>query len=274
MAVKTIQVVSNALAVLDAVSRSQPAGLGALARDLGLDKSAVQRILATLHAGGWIQPAGGGGWILTGRALEVGGRYVAASDLRERAREALRELHAATGETVWLSVADGDTLVVTDEITSTHVLRVTFPIGYSGPFGPETAGGLALLAALPPDEADARIAAWAAAQVAPVWTEEIVPAPAGPVDERDAGGRAGPRGRAAQWERALTETRRTGYAVQAKPDVPLSAAAAAIPTEAGGPPMVVIIGVPRHRCAEDRLREFGELLVRTIRITFPDTRSY
>jgi IclR family acetate operon transcriptional repressor len=238
MAVKTIQVVSNALVVLEGVSRHQPAGLGVLARDLGLDKSAVQRILATLHTDGWIQPDpdGSGGWTLTARALTVGGRFVADSGVRERARGVLRELHAATGETVWLTVADGDRLVVADEITSTHVLRVTFPVGHSGPFGPETAGGLALLATTPPGE-----------------RQRIGGAVVGGANEE-----------------ALAETRRRGYAIQAVRDVPLWAAATALPVGRGAPPMAVVIGVPLHRCTEERLHEFGEMLVRTVRITFRD----
>ncbi|CAO5247900.1 hypothetical protein FAGKG844_430046 [Frankia sp. AgKG'84/4] len=44
--VKTVRAVRGALAVLEELARSQPAGVTGLARCTGLDKSAVQRILA------------------------------------------------------------------------------------------------------------------------------------------------------------------------------------------------------------------------------------
>ncbi|GGM78155.1 IclR family transcriptional regulator [Dactylosporangium sucinum] len=224
MAVKTIDVVSRALAVLEQVSLHQPASLGALARELDLDKSAVQRIVATLHADGWIRPdaAGQGGWTLTGRALAVGGRFAAGEDLRARARRVLREVHAATGETVWLAVADGGSLIVVDEIASTHVLRVTFPIGYTGPFGPGTAGGAAILAREDDAEPDARV----------------------------------------------EQARSDGFAVQMSGEVPLWAAAVALPREPGALPAAVVIGVPQSRGGEPELRRLGAVLAEAVRTVY------
>ena len=57
--VKTLRTVDKALRVLDAVAEHQPIGVGALARLLTMDKSAVQRILVSLQRAGWICPAGG-----------------------------------------------------------------------------------------------------------------------------------------------------------------------------------------------------------------------
>jgi IclR family transcriptional regulator, acetate operon repressor len=234
VAVKTIQVVSRALAVLEAVSVRQPAGLGELARDLPMDKSAVQRILATLHEEGWIRPApGDGGWVLTGRALSVGGRFAGDQNVRERVRGVLRAVHDATNETVWLTVVDGSTLIVADEIASTHPLRISYPVGYSGPFGMGTAGGKAILAAMDGAEVERVLGADGAAGAA----------------------------------EALGEVRRCGYAVQAEPGRPLWAASVPVPP-ATGTAAAVVVASPQDRSGERRLREFGELLARTIQQAF------
>jgi IclR family acetate operon transcriptional repressor len=234
VAVKTIQVVSRALAVLEAVSLRQPVGLGALARELAVDKSAVQRILATLHEEGWIRPApGDDGWVLTGRALSVGGRFAGDRNVRERIRGVLRELHDATNETVFLTVADGSTLIVADEIASTHPLRISYPVGFSGPFGTGTAGGQAILSAL---------------------------------DAQGVGRVLGTDG-ADEAAGLLDAVRRRGYAIQAEPGRPLWAAAVPVPPETGTL-AAVVLAAPHDRSGERRLREFGELLARTIHEAF------
>ena len=67
MAVKRSHSAARMLAVFEAVARTQPIGVSALARDLGADKSAVQRDLMTLADAGWIatSPVGNGQWELT-----------------------------------------------------------------------------------------------------------------------------------------------------------------------------------------------------------------
>src|SRR5215218_6454615 len=59
MAVKPLQSLTRALAAIDAIAEHQPVGLSALARALGEDKSALQRVLVTLHTAGWIRPVAG-----------------------------------------------------------------------------------------------------------------------------------------------------------------------------------------------------------------------
>jgi IclR family transcriptional regulator, acetate operon repressor len=129
VAVKTLQSVENAFRLLAALARSQPAGTSALARDLDLDKMAVQRILATLGANGWIRQVSepSSGWQLTARVVLVAQHY--RSDLRERARPHLLRLHESTGETVVLFARDGLRMAAIDVIESTRPLRVSIPPG-------------------------------------------------------------------------------------------------------------------------------------------------
>jgi IclR family acetate operon transcriptional repressor len=130
MAVARLSTVEKALRVLDAVADNQPISGSTLARDLGLDKNAVQRILVTLGHRGWLQQdRQAGGWRLGPQSLVVGGRYAGA--LRERAHPVLRELATESGETLTLWAVEGDCFTVVDAVESTQTLRGTLPIGFT-----------------------------------------------------------------------------------------------------------------------------------------------
>jgi IclR family acetate operon transcriptional repressor len=129
MAVARLTTVEKALRVLGAVAEKQPISGSALARDLELDKNAVQRILVTLGHQGWLQQdRRAGGWRLGPQSLVVGGRYAGA--LRDRAHPVLHDLAAETGETITLWAVEGDAFTVVDGVESTQTLRGTIPIGY------------------------------------------------------------------------------------------------------------------------------------------------
>jgi IclR family acetate operon transcriptional repressor len=130
MAVARLSTVEKALRVLTAVAEQQPISGSALARELELDKNAVQRILITLGHRGWLQQdRRAGGWRLGPQSIVVGGRYAGA--LRERAHPVLRELAASSGETVTLWAVEGETFTVVDAAESTQTVRGALPIGYT-----------------------------------------------------------------------------------------------------------------------------------------------
>lgn len=133
MAVKSVRAVANTTAVIEALSASPGSGVSALARDVGIDKMAVQRILVTLREVGWIRQSNGqsGRWELSPRLVAIG-RCV-AGDLRALARQHLEALQEHTGETVLLWAIDGNRAVVVDAIDSDEVLRMTVPIGTQAP---------------------------------------------------------------------------------------------------------------------------------------------
>ncbi|MEU8138081.1 IclR family transcriptional regulator [Streptodolium elevatio] len=153
MSVKPLQSVQRALEVLEAVAEHQPVGVGELSRLLDSDKSAVQRILVTLHASGWIRPAGGGptAWELSTRPLILAGLSRRPSDLPARARPVLEELARSTGETAMLALPDGGRIVAVDVVESSHQLRAAPGLGsVLPPAG--SAAGIALFSAMDPDE--------------------------------------------------------------------------------------------------------------------------
>lgn len=131
MAVKRSSSASRMLKVFECTAVLQPIGVSALARELGADKSAVQRDLMTLADAGWIRPAisGSAQWELTPHILTLARPPHSTDSLRQRARPVLEQLRADTGETAYLTVPDGDRFVVLDALESTRMLRMVPPIG-------------------------------------------------------------------------------------------------------------------------------------------------
>jgi len=119
------------LKVFERTAALQPIGVSALAREIGADKSAVQRDLMTLADAGWIRPAGTGAgqWELTPHVLTLARPPHSSDSLRQRARLALERLRSDTGETAYLTIPDGDQFVVLDAQESRHMLRMVPPIG-------------------------------------------------------------------------------------------------------------------------------------------------
>ncbi|HEX4817626.1 MAG TPA: IclR family transcriptional regulator [Nonomuraea sp.] len=140
-----MQNVINALRVLEEVAARQPAGVGALARELGLPKSTVQRSLRTLHEAGWIRPAGGAvtRWQVTSKALQVGRR--AELGLRDAALPVMEELRQRTGETIHLMVPESDAVVLIERLETDKPLRIVLPLGIRLPLH-ASANGKAVLA--------------------------------------------------------------------------------------------------------------------------------
>lgn len=131
MAVNANKSGSRLLAVLEQIARSQPIGVRQLARDMDMEKSAVQRAVTTLAEAGWIQPASNAasGWELSTRVLHVAHMAHGSNSLRQRARPVLDALRDATGETTFLAVPDLDGFVVLEVAESRQSLRTVVPLG-------------------------------------------------------------------------------------------------------------------------------------------------
>jgi IclR family KDG regulon transcriptional repressor len=145
----------QALAVLLELGDNGPLTPAALSRSLGINRTVVHRLLATLHGKGFVTRQENGyapGPVL----LRIAQR--AQPELRAAARKVLTELGESVGETVVLHIPDGDDAVVLDQVVSQHhVLRAEHEIGSRHPLE-KGASGRALLAYLPESTID-RIAA-------------------------------------------------------------------------------------------------------------------
>ena len=149
MSVKPIQSAVRVLEALEVIARHQPIGVAELARQLGSDKSSVQRVLVTLATAGWIKalPEGPTRWELTTRVLAVASDAQAGTSLGQLIRPLMVFLRDRTGETVVCAVPDVDRVVITDVVESTQMVRVAPPIGFVVPTE-ASALGRALLAAM------------------------------------------------------------------------------------------------------------------------------
>lgn len=153
MPVKQIQSASRVLAAFEALAEHQPVGVGALARVLDDDKSAVQRALMTLADAGWIQRNADDSsqWEMTARVLAVAHAAHRRSDVRDRARPTLSALRDASGETALLYAPISGNIVAVDVVESRQVVRTAPPIGLVVP-ADISAGGQAILAHLQANE--------------------------------------------------------------------------------------------------------------------------
>ena len=145
--------VDSALTLLTLLVDDTPAGDGrpataaSLARALGLSRTAVARLLATLEAHGLARRVGSGwGPGLGLLALAAG----IEPQLRGLARAELERLAARFGETAVLSVRDGDEAVAVDQVVGGRgVVQIHYRTGTRHPLH-VAASGRALLATSDP----------------------------------------------------------------------------------------------------------------------------
>lgn len=168
-----IQVIARAAAIMRALS-GQPQGLslGAIAQQVKLPRSTVQRIVCALEAEGLVESAGPGGGFRLGPELN---RliYQTQIDIISAIRPLLEELSAGLQESIVLCAAERDQVVIIDRIVAERELRVVFPVGVLRAPIHQTAPGKALLAAMPDG------------QLHPLL-DEILPADTAQADDRAA----------------------------------------------------------------------------------------
>jgi IclR family acetate operon transcriptional repressor len=160
--------VRNAARLLKEFSRTdRELGVSELARRLGLATSTVHRLLATLAAERLLERGRATGSYRLGLALyDLGANVGPNLDLHEAAMPVMATLRASTGETVQLAVLDGLESVYIDRLESPHTVRIFARVGTRLP-ATTTSTGKVLLAALAPDELDARLEAWTPRRVTP-----------------------------------------------------------------------------------------------------------
>jgi DNA-binding IclR family transcriptional regulator len=128
-----------------------------ISKELHLDLSTTFRLLVTLQAQGFVeQDPTSGKYRLGVTCLELGSRFLKSNDIRKRALEAMDALRNEFGETVHLTILDGNEVVYLEKLAGLH------PIGFMssrvGGRAPAhcTGVGKALLAYLPDGELNAR----------------------------------------------------------------------------------------------------------------------
>jgi IclR family acetate operon transcriptional repressor len=238
-----MQTVLNALRVLEEVATRQPAGVGELARALGMPKSSVQRALTTLHSAGWIRPADGGvtRWVVTAKALHVGRHATGELSLRDAAVPIMEELRRRTEETIHLMVPERGGVVLIERLETPKPVRIVLPLGKALPLH-ASANGKAVLAAGPPDVIERMLGARL-----PGYTGTTITDPG-------------------RLRAELVLIRERGYATNTgewRADI--AAVAAAVPGPAGIPVASLSISAPMTRISAEMHPEYGKLVCEAAR---------
>jgi len=149
MAVKPLRSVERAMAVLETVAAHMPIGVASIARLLDEDKSAVQRVLVTLHQCGWIAPTDEDNtrWKLTTRALRVTSQAQDRSGPLHQGRNLMQSLRDHVDETMFMVVPEGDQVVIVDVVESRQLIRIAPRVGILLPEA--SAGGQAVRDPIP-----------------------------------------------------------------------------------------------------------------------------
>jgi len=144
--------VANSLRLLTSFSGEQnELGITTLATRLGLAKSTVHRLAATLTGAGFLEQNADTGKYRLGLALfELGALVRRRMDVANEARPQLRELLEKTGETVQLGIVDQASVLYVYEMESRRAIRMAAAVGARAPLHC-TAVGKVLLAFQSPD---------------------------------------------------------------------------------------------------------------------------
>lgn len=142
-----IQVVERMMRLLDVLAgHPEPLGLKQIAQLTGLHPSTAHRILSSMSGDRLVDRVEPGAYRLGMRLLELGNLVKSRISVRELALPVMRELHAATGETVNLSVRHEDEIVYVERTSSGRsAMRVVHVVGARAPLHVTAAGKLFLL---------------------------------------------------------------------------------------------------------------------------------
>lgn len=142
----SVQSVERAFRLFEYLSRRQSMRLGELARESGLHKTTVFRLLATLQRLGFVEhDTASGDYRLGIRAVELASRILHGRPLVRLAHRQMEELAQQVGETVNLALPDGREMVYVDTVDAQSMLRMQAAIGRRAPIYC-TAVGKAVLA--------------------------------------------------------------------------------------------------------------------------------
>jgi DNA-binding IclR family transcriptional regulator len=143
-----MKTVRTALAILKQFTHAAPErGVTELAQALDLDKASVHRQLKALEAEGFVEQGGDRRYRLGFAALRLASVRLAQTTLVDVAKPHMIELWRRTGETVQLSILDGDGVLYLHILESPQPIRVASRMGEAGPLHC-TAAGKVLLAHL------------------------------------------------------------------------------------------------------------------------------
>lgn len=227
------------LSVLDAFSGHHgDLGVNEIARIVGMHKSTVSRLCATLENGGYLErDPSTNRFRLGARIYQLAGSASPTTDVRLVARPIMLELVETSRETATLGVREGKDIVTIDVVDGLNYMRMATRVGMRTQVH-ASAVAKAILAFMPDDEVDEVLADWPMKPLTPNTVTD---------PER--------------LKARLAEVRERGYAVDREElEVGLRCVAAPIRDPHGRIVAGVSISGPRHRMTDEAMRRFGPLV--------------
>ncbi|MDD3653619.1 MAG: IclR family transcriptional regulator [Desulfotomaculaceae bacterium] len=150
-----VKAVLKALEILEIMCKEKNYGVRDLSRKVGLTRSTVGRMVATLEHAGYVeQEQERGKYRATLKLFELGNEVIQHQDIREKAYPLMEQISTETEETVNLAVPYGNQILYILKIDSPHMLKSTAPLGSHPPLHC-SASGKVILAYLPEDKKEA-----------------------------------------------------------------------------------------------------------------------
>ncbi|WP_058485731.1 IclR family transcriptional regulator [Defluviitalea phaphyphila] len=148
-----VQSVDRALSILEVLSNYEEGlGLAELSSKLGLHKSTVHRLLATLIVKGYVEQSSlTNKYKITLKLFELGNKKISNINILEIARPYLKELMKKTNEVVHLVIRENIDIIYIDKVESENTIRMHSKIGRRSPMYC-TAVGKAIMAGLEEEE--------------------------------------------------------------------------------------------------------------------------
>lgn len=140
-----IQVIDRMATLLDALAaQTGSTSLKILAAETGLHPSTAFRILASLSQHGFVARDEAGLYLLGPHLLQLAAKVRVGLDVRAVARSEMEWLRDQIGETVNLTVRQGDEMVYVERVTPNRMMRVEQLIGSRAPLHVTAVGKLML----------------------------------------------------------------------------------------------------------------------------------
>jgi DNA-binding IclR family transcriptional regulator len=165
-----IQVIDRAAALLDTIARyPDPVSLKVLAAETGLHASTAHRILSSLIQNRFVEKDVAGHYRLGLRLLQLGVRLHGNVDMRAVARPEMETLRDRLGESVNLTIREGDEVVYIEKATPNRMIHVHQLVGSRAPLHVTAVGKLMLGAG-----GEAGIRAYAERTNLPAYTRNTI----------------------------------------------------------------------------------------------------
>lgn len=166
----SIQVIDRMMWLLHAIAEcDDPVSLKYLSADTGLHPSTVFRILASLTEHGMVGRTPNGRYVLGGVLGRLGRQVHSNQDIKAAAKETMDWLRDQLGETVNLTIRQGDEVVYIERSLSPRMMRVEQVIGSKAPLH-VTAVGKLLLA----EEGESGVRGYAQRTGLPAYTPNTI----------------------------------------------------------------------------------------------------